>query len=47
MPVRSVNVSDEMYSDIHREMGETKKSYSFVVNRRLIKLAEIEGVKKE
>jgi len=35
MPLRSANVSDEVYQSIQDEMKATGKSYSFIVNRRL------------
>ena len=47
MPPRTANVSDDVYNDIQKEMETTKRSYSFVVNRRLEKLMEIEKVKPE
>ncbi len=47
MPLRSANVSDPVYQSIQDEMKETGKSYSFIVNRRLEKLIEIEKVKPE
>lgn len=42
MPTRSANVTDLVYQDIHDEMNVTGKTYSYVVNRRLEKLMEIE-----
>ncbi|MDD2246398.1 MAG: hypothetical protein PHC39_04870 [Proteiniphilum sp.] len=45
MPPRTANVTDEVYNDIQNEMEKTNRSYSFVVNRRLEKLMEIEKVK--
>lgn len=47
MPPRTANVTDEVYNDIQSEMEITKRSYSYVVNRRLEKLMEIEKVKPE
>jgi hypothetical protein len=47
MPVRSANVSERVYEDIKSEMSITNRSYSFVVNRRLEKLMEIEKVKND
>jgi hypothetical protein len=42
MPPRTANVTDNVYNDIQDEMTVTNRSYSFVVNRRLEKLMEIE-----
>jgi hypothetical protein len=42
MPPRTANVTDNVYNDIQAEMALTNRSYSFVVNRRLEKLIDIE-----
>jgi predicted CopG family antitoxin len=47
MPPRTANVTDEVYNDIQNEMEKTNRSYSFVVNRRLEKLMEIEKEKMD
>lgn len=47
MPPRTTNVTDDVYKDIKTEMEITNRSYSYVVNRRLEKLMEIEKVKPE
>jgi len=46
MPPRTANVTKEVYDDIEVEMASTKRSYSFVVNRRLEKLMLIEATEK-
>lgn len=42
MPARTASINDDIYKDIHMEMDTTKSSFSYVVNRRLKKLMEIE-----
>ena len=45
MPVRSASLNDNVYQDIHNEMGKSGKTFSQVLQRRLEKLMEIEKVK--
>lgn len=46
MPPRTANVTDDVYNDVQAEMLATNRSYSFVVNRRLEKLMQIERNEK-
>ena len=46
MPTRSASLSDKVYQDIHDEMGITGKTFSQVMDRRLLKLMEIEAKEK-
>jgi predicted CopG family antitoxin len=47
MPTRSASLNDDVYKDIHLEMEKTNNSFSYVMNRRLTKLMEIEKVNQE
>jgi len=47
MPLRSANVSDEVYQSIQDEMKATGKSYSFIVNRRLEEQIKSQKVKND
>jgi hypothetical protein len=47
MPTRSASITDSVYLDIHKEMDISGRTYSFVVNRRLERLMDLENPKPE